>query len=168
MTATSITVKPAFADQEYSLDHGIGWVSAENNKLIFDGLKPDTDYELITRKAETDTKAASEASEPMKIRTLTGTVLTEIRANDDMLPLISVSGLLQTGHQHQRLLPSRLSARLQFFLNRRIMYPILTERVLQQIQELLPSETEMEFPVQKSSRITKLALQFRAGRIRRL
>ena len=47
VTATSITVKPAFADQEYSLDHGIGWVSAENNKLIFDGLKPDTDYELI-------------------------------------------------------------------------------------------------------------------------
>ena len=93
VTATSITVKPAFADQEYSLDHGIGWVSAENNKLIFDGLKPDTDYELITRKAETDTKAASEASEPMKIKTLTGTVLTEIRANDDMLPLISVSGL---------------------------------------------------------------------------
>ncbi len=69
-TATSITVKAPVAGQEYSIDGGKTWKTAEAGKLIaFSPLTPNKQYEVITRIAATDTAPASEPSEPLAVTT---------------------------------------------------------------------------------------------------
>ena len=96
VTATSITIRPAYSDQEYSLNNGLSWVSVSDggNELTFEGLKPNMDYELMTRMAETESKAVSEASDTVKIRTKGGIINTEIVV-DDAIADASVSGFDQ-------------------------------------------------------------------------
>ena len=95
VTCTSITVKPAYALQEYSLDLGNSWamVPEGRDELTFHNLKPDTEYKLSTRMAETATAFASEGTEPITIKTMTGEIITEVRKGDKSVPNISVTGL---------------------------------------------------------------------------
>ena len=108
VTATSITIKPAYSDQEYSLNNGISWVSVSDgeNELTFNGLRPNLDYELTTRMAETETEAVSEASVSIKVRT-TGGIINTKTVVDDALSDASASGL------DQNLAKSLLSAEEQ-------------------------------------------------------
>ena len=70
--ASTVTVSPADAAQEYSIDGGETWVKPEVGKdgkakdVVFDGLTPGKDYEVVARKAATDTSDASEPSAPVK------------------------------------------------------------------------------------------------------
>ena len=95
VTCTSITVNPADTAQEYSLDLGNRWISvpAGETVLTFTDLKPDTEYKLSTRMAETATAFASDGTEPITIKTMTGKILTEIRKGDTSVPNVAVKGL---------------------------------------------------------------------------
>ena len=92
---TSITVKPAFADQEYCLNNSSAWVSppAGQSELTFEDLHPDTEYRLTTRMAETATKSASEPGDPVTVRTREEALLTEVRKGNSTVPLIEAPGL---------------------------------------------------------------------------
>ena len=92
---TTVTVKPAAADQEYRLDGISDWtpVPAGETELTFTGLKPDTDYWISARMAETETKAASEPGEPIKVRTSDVALVTEIRRQGGTAPVIQTDGL---------------------------------------------------------------------------
>lgn len=65
-TDTTITVK-AESDMEYSIDGGSTWQASGD----FTGLSEGTEYEIISRFAETDDCAASAASEPLVVTTKT-------------------------------------------------------------------------------------------------
>ncbi|MBQ7246855.1 MAG: fibronectin type III domain-containing protein, partial [Lachnospiraceae bacterium] len=67
----TVTVRPAKPDEEYSIDGGNTWVKPNDGDdyVTFDGLTPATEYEVISRKAETDTQKPSPASEPAKVTT---------------------------------------------------------------------------------------------------
>lgn len=64
VTDSSITVHTT-AGQEYSIDGGTTWQS----RGLFEGLEPETSYEVITRTAETDTAMASAVSAPLTVTT---------------------------------------------------------------------------------------------------
>lgn len=59
--------------QEYSIDNGVSWKLSDQTEGgfsgLFDGLNPATDYQIITRFAETEDTAASKPSEPLYVRT---------------------------------------------------------------------------------------------------
>ncbi len=63
-TSSSITVS-AIPGQEYSIDGGTTWQVSG----LFEGLEPETSYEVITRTAETDTDMASAVSAPLTVTT---------------------------------------------------------------------------------------------------
>ena len=69
--ADSIAVTGAEAAQEYSIDGGSTWVKPDSggNEVVFGGLKPGMAYEVVARMAATDTRAASDPSEPAKAAT---------------------------------------------------------------------------------------------------
>ncbi len=64
VTSSSIAVT-AVSGQEYSIDGGTTWQS----RGLFEGLEPETSYEVITRTAETDTAMASAVSAPLTVTT---------------------------------------------------------------------------------------------------
>ena len=68
--ADRITIK-ARSGEEYSIDGGETWVMAEDGEetVCFDALTPETSYELIARRAESEFLAASPASEAAKVTT---------------------------------------------------------------------------------------------------
>ena len=68
---TSIVVNPAASDEEYSIDGGKTWVkpAAGENSVVFDNLKPNTEYQVVSRKSETDANNASAPSAPAIIST---------------------------------------------------------------------------------------------------
>ncbi len=72
VTDHSIAVR-AVEGQEYSIDNGTNWKSADQSEGgftgLFEGLNPGTDYQVITRYAETVDTAASNPSEPLLVRT---------------------------------------------------------------------------------------------------
>lgn len=63
-TSSSIMVS-AIPGQEYSIDGGTTWQVSG----LFEGLEPETSYEVITRTAETDTAMASGNSAPLAVTT---------------------------------------------------------------------------------------------------
>ena len=57
-------------DQEYSINNGLTWVTAdENGEVRFENLTPETEYEVITRKLGNDAFLPSPASAPAKVTT---------------------------------------------------------------------------------------------------
>lgn len=72
---TSVTVSPASAEQEYSIDGGKTWVTPEPDAdgkakdVVFGDLTPGQEYEVIARTKATDTGRASEPTEPVKVTT---------------------------------------------------------------------------------------------------
>lgn len=72
VTDYSIVVKVVYG-QEYSIDNGGNWKMAEQTEGgfsgLFEGLLPGTDYQVITRFAETEDTAASKPSVPLHVRT---------------------------------------------------------------------------------------------------
>lgn len=72
VTDHSITIKAVEA-QEYSIDNGANWKLTDQAEGgftgLFEGLNPGTDYQVITRYAETEDTAASQPSEPLHVRT---------------------------------------------------------------------------------------------------
>ena len=63
--------------QEYSIDGGKTWQDGGR----FENLKAETAYEIITRIKETQTSAASEAGQPLKVSTLRNPIETGTSAN---------------------------------------------------------------------------------------
>lgn len=63
--------------QEYSIDGGKTWQDGGR----FEKLKAETAYEIVTRIKETQTAAASEASQPLKVSTLRNPIETGTSAN---------------------------------------------------------------------------------------
>ena len=68
---TNIVIDPTAADEEYSIDGGKTWVKPAEGEtsLTFEGLKPNTEYQVVARKSETATAQASEPSAPTIIST---------------------------------------------------------------------------------------------------
>ena len=69
-SSTSIVVDPAVAGEEYSIDGGKTWVKPTGGKVVFDGLQPNTEYEVVGRKAGTDNMLASGKGPAAKVTTL--------------------------------------------------------------------------------------------------
>jgi len=93
-SATSIVVRPASADEEYSIDGGKTWIKPGEgqDEVRFDYLTPGTTYEVISRKAETDTQNASEPSN--------ATVVTTPEEEIEEPPVPKTSGETTDGKGH--------------------------------------------------------------------
>ena len=67
---TEVEVDPVTPGCEYSIDGGKNWVKPdEEGRVVFEGLKEDTLYEVTARYPETKTQYASKASDPAQVRT---------------------------------------------------------------------------------------------------
>ncbi|MBQ8306202.1 MAG: InlB B-repeat-containing protein, partial [Blautia sp.] len=84
---TDIEVIPVLKGLEYSIDGGTTWQKPDTDgRMVFDGLSEDTEYSVLARRAETETKYASEASPASRIFTA-----------KTLLDVIRVTGLPKYG-----------------------------------------------------------------------
>lgn len=77
--------------QEYSIDGGKTWQAGAR----FEGLKAETAYEIVTRVKETQTAAASAASQPLKVSTLRNPI--ETGAGENKITGIWNGQIIKTG-----------------------------------------------------------------------